>query len=382
MSQPVRVGVVGCGLIAQTMHLPVLRDLAEAHIEALCDISPGTVAAVADRLGVEKRYVDHRELAADPRIDAVAVLTYDHHDVVADVIEAGKHVLIEKPLAFTVDEGRALVHLAQRHGVTAMVGYMKLYDPALEFGTQQIRAGGPPRSIHVHDFGGRREALARHDIDVLRVTDLPDQTAERSRKFSSVVEARVASALGESHAGYAGLFVHVLMLGCHDLAVLRTAVGPPDRVAHAQPVSSRRLVAVLEYSGGAPCVFEVGVSELHDWWDEYLAVYSDSQEVRVEFANPFYPYLPTTVRIKETVDGSPSERKVRVSHDYGFRRQWLHFFECCRSGATPRTPLVDALHDIELVVEMVRAMPPRPQVAQDGTAGRELQLTHEGGWER
>jgi predicted dehydrogenase len=364
MKDQFRVGVIGCGLIAQTMHLPVLRELPEARIEALCDISPGTVSAVADRLGVAKRYTDYGKLLADEDVDAVAVLTYDHYDVVAAAISAGKHVLIEKPLAFTVDEGRALVDLAERHDVTAMVGYMKLYDPGLEFATERIRAGGAARSIHVHDFGGRREALARHDIEVLRVPDLSADAAERARKFSSVVEARVAEALGESHAGYAHLFVHVLMLGCHDMAVLRRAVGPPGRVLHAQAVGARRVLAVLEYPEEAPCVFEVGVSQLHDWWDEYLAVYADSQEVRVEFANPFYPYLPTTVRIKDHVEGKPSERSVRLSHDYGFRRQWLHFFDCIESRATPRTPLADALQDIQLAVDMVRAMPPRQNGAR------------------
>ena len=139
MKDQFRVGVIGCGLIAQTMHLPVLRELPEARIEALCDISPGTVSAVADRLGVAKRYTDYGKLLADEDVDAVAVLTYDHYDVVAAAISAGKHVLIEKPLAFTVDEGRALVDLAERHDVTAMVGYMKLYDPGLEFATERIR---------------------------------------------------------------------------------------------------------------------------------------------------------------------------------------------------------------------------------------------------
>jgi hypothetical protein len=47
-----------------------------------------------------------------------------------------------------------------------------------------------------------------------------------------------------------------------------------------------------------------------------------------------------------------------VSHDYGFRRQWLHFFDCIESGATLRTPLADVLQDIELAVDKVAAMPP------------------------
>ncbi|MEV0385528.1 Gfo/Idh/MocA family oxidoreductase [Nonomuraea sp. NPDC050643] len=356
----IRVGVIGCGLIAQTMHLPVLRELAECHIEAVCDISPGTASEVARRYGVAKVYYDHRDLLADPEIDAVALLTYDHGDVLVDVLRAGKHVLVEKPLAFTTEEAERIIDAARDSDVVSMVGYMKLYDPGVEFAAEWMRKAGEPRSVQVHDFGGRIQALHRHDILPVRVDDLPPVESDRTKKFSPRVEERIADALGDSHAGYAELFSKVLMLGCHDMAVLRFVVGGPVGVRHAQPVGKARALAVLELENGAPCVFEVGVGPHHGWWDEHLTVYADREEMRLEFGNPFYPYQPTEVRLKSGENGVPSTNSVKASHDFGFRREWLHFAECIRTGKTPRTPLADGLREIELALDIVRAMPPAP----------------------
>jgi len=103
------VGVIGCGEIAQLMHLPYLMELPAFRIAALCDISPGTVDAVAEQYGVAARYTDHRALLDDPNVDAVVICTYDHGEMVADAIRAGKHLIVEKPLAFTPQEARPLV---------------------------------------------------------------------------------------------------------------------------------------------------------------------------------------------------------------------------------------------------------------------------------
>jgi predicted dehydrogenase len=356
---PLRVGVIGCGEIAQLMHLPLLHELDEVTIAGLCDLSAQTLERLGERYGVALRTTDHAELLASPQIDAVVVCTYDHAPVVAVAIAAGKHVLVEKPLAFTAAEARPLVAAAQEAGVVALVGYMKLYDPAVERAIAQVAAMRGRRSIHVHDFAGRFDRHGELYTQV-RGDDVPAELLAAGR---ADVAARIAAALGPERAGHGELYALLLMLGSHDLAVLRAVCGPTARVVHAQAHGDDHLLAVLEQADGLPCVLEIAVGTSYEWWDEWLSIHGADRELRIEFPNPYIRYAPTVLRLREGWDGSPSERVAPISHDSSFRRQWRHFAACVRGEERPRTPLADGLRDLELAEAVIAAMAPRPQVA-------------------
>ena len=119
-----RVGVVGCGLIAQIAHLPYLQELAQSfEISAICATSPSRVEQVGQRYNVPKRYLDYRELV-EQDLDAVFVLTRDHADIAIAAAERGKHVFVEKPIAFNLEEADAMTACARKHGVKLLVGYI------------------------------------------------------------------------------------------------------------------------------------------------------------------------------------------------------------------------------------------------------------------
>ena len=350
---PIRVAVIGCGEIAQLMHLPLLHELDEFRIAALCDLSPATIDHLGDRYCVPFRTTDYHELVGSDGIDAVAVCTYDHAPVVAAAIAAGKHVLIEKPLSFTPAEARPLVEAAQAAGVTALVGYMKLYDPAVERAARITAAMNGLRALHLHNFAGRFDRYG--DLYTqFRGDDVPEATVTGAR---AEVEDRIADALGPSHGGYSDLYTLLLMLGSHDLAVLRAVCGPPERVAYAYARGDDQLHVSLEYPGGVPCTFELGVGTSYEWWDEWLAVYGAEEQLRVEFPNPYVRYASTVLRRREADEGSAAERVVQVSHESPFRREWLHFADCINGMAEPRTPLADAAGDLDLACDMIRALP-------------------------
>ena len=123
MPERLRIGVIGCGLIAQVMHLHYLRELADRfEIAALCDVSERLLRACADDYGVRQTFTRWQDLLAAP-LDAVLILTSGSHAPIAiAAAEAGKHMLVEKPLCFSVAEGRAMIEAARRAGVTLMVG--------------------------------------------------------------------------------------------------------------------------------------------------------------------------------------------------------------------------------------------------------------------
>src|SRR6266705_662780 len=124
-----RVGIVGAGVIAQVMHLHYLAELpAMFEVTAICDIVGANARACADRYGIPAAYADWRELIAAP-LDAVLVLTSGSHAPIAiAAAEAGLHVFTEKPMCFSVAEGKAMVAAAEEAGTTLMVGYPKRYD--------------------------------------------------------------------------------------------------------------------------------------------------------------------------------------------------------------------------------------------------------------
>jgi predicted dehydrogenase len=353
--KPIRIGVVGCGEIAQLMHLPLLHELPEFKIGGLCDLSASTVDHVAARYGVEVRTTDSQELVTSDEVDAILVCTHDHATVAAAAIAAGKHLLIEKPLAFTLDEGRTLVNAACDAEIVALLGYMKLYDLAVERAISRITRMKDVFSIHVHNFAGRFDRYGTL-YNQFRPVDVPKAELARSRRE---IQTRIRAALGESHAGYAELYSLLLGLGSHDLAVSRVLFGPPRRIIHAQARADNQLLAIFESERGIPCTFELRYGTAYEWWDEWVAVYGRQEELRVEFPNPYIRYAPTVLRIREPHQRSAAERLVQVSHDSPFRREWLHFAQCIRDDVAPRTPLSDGLSDLELSTEIIRALPPR-----------------------
>src|SRR4029453_17251974 len=126
----IRIGVVGCGLISQMMHLPHLRELADSYeVVALCDVSRAPRGCVAPPYALRRCHSDYRDLLKE-NIDAVAVLSADSHgQIIVDALRAGKHVFTEKPMCYTRREGDEILAAHERAGTVCLVAYMKRYDP-------------------------------------------------------------------------------------------------------------------------------------------------------------------------------------------------------------------------------------------------------------
>lgn len=91
-----------------------------------------------------------------------------------------------------------------------------------------------------------------------------------------------------------------------------------------------------------------------------MTAYGTREIVEITFPNPYVPYAPTVVTIRENEAGSPVRKEIPVSHQESFRREWQHFSECVRNGSPPRTSLADARADVALAIEMIRAIPVPP----------------------
>lgn len=127
----VKVGIIGCGGIANGKHLPSIQKLGRAEILAFCDLVPERAEKAKADYGTEesKVFTDYKELLKIEEIEAIYVLTPNRsHSVIAiDAMRAGKHVICEKPMAKTYAEAKAMVDTAKETGKILTIGYQSRY---------------------------------------------------------------------------------------------------------------------------------------------------------------------------------------------------------------------------------------------------------------
>lgn len=136
-------GIVGCGRVTETRHLPALRSLESARVVALADINVDRLNHVADRFHINHRYTDYRRLLSNRSIDNVAVCVpvKFHVEVASAALAAGKHVFLEKPLALGLDESDLLIGRAKESSNKVMVGFNLRWHRLVRRARETIRQG-------------------------------------------------------------------------------------------------------------------------------------------------------------------------------------------------------------------------------------------------
>jgi predicted dehydrogenase len=129
-----RIGVLGAGQIAQAAHFESCVKARNAELFAICDVADDLRERMAVAHGARKTFADYDAMLADPEVEAVIVATADafHVDASIRALEAGKHVLCEKPMATSVQDAVRLRDAAAKSGRIVHVGHMKRYDPGVE----------------------------------------------------------------------------------------------------------------------------------------------------------------------------------------------------------------------------------------------------------
>lgn len=129
-----RIGVLGCGQIAQAAHFESCAKARNAGLFAICDVADDLRERMAGTHKPEKSFARYDAMLADPDVEAVVIATADAYHVPASLqaLEAGKHVLCEKPVAVTVEEAEELKRAVERSGKVFQLGHMKRFDAGLQ----------------------------------------------------------------------------------------------------------------------------------------------------------------------------------------------------------------------------------------------------------
>ncbi|RVD36833.1 Gfo/Idh/MocA family oxidoreductase, partial [Mesorhizobium sp. M4B.F.Ca.ET.019.03.1.1] len=171
----IRVGLVGLGEVAQSIHLPVLADQRDRWVIAgVHDVSPSLVSLVTSEYPTAKAFESAEALIASPDIDAVFVLSSDdtHSRFVRAAIAANKHILLEKPACLTVREIDELLALSKDYGKTMFVGYMRRYAPAYLAARDELPAHGDITHVRIFDLISEGRHFLKKSQNILYPRDI------------------------------------------------------------------------------------------------------------------------------------------------------------------------------------------------------------------
>jgi UDP-N-acetylglucosamine 3-dehydrogenase len=175
----IRTAVIGVGSMGKN-HARVYTELPDVQLVGVADADGEIAGAVGKRLGV-KAYQDYQEMLAaeHPEAVSIAVPTALHMEVAMAAMQAGADILIEKPIAATVDEAKFLIEQASVSGRKLMVGHIARFNPAIQVLKQKLEAGAlgrifqiicrrvGPFPARIRDVGVVVD-LAPHDLDIMR----------------------------------------------------------------------------------------------------------------------------------------------------------------------------------------------------------------------
>src|ERR671934_1464625 len=296
----VRVGVIGCGMVAQAEHLPNLLQLSDRfQIAALADPSATVRGAMAARYSVENVHDDHRRLLDGRGIDAVVVSSpaATHVEITLDALDAGVHVFVEKPLCITLADTDRIIEARDRSAKVVQVGYMKRFDPAWERMLSELpESADELRYIRVmcHD---PEWVPFFAEGDIVKGTDVPTDVIEAKRRAESEqVEQAVGNGSPTAVFAFSDAYLGSMV---HDVNVVH---GLLERLGEPVPA---RVVGAAWWNEGRAITGSVQLASGARWdsawiqlldlreYQEQVAFYFRDSLRRLTFPSPWLRQAPT-----------------------------------------------------------------------------------------
>lgn len=342
-----RVGVLGCGPIAQSAHFEACTKARNAELYAICDVADDLRDRMAATHAPTRSFSDYDAMLADPALEAVVIATSDAYHVSAALraLQAGKHVLSEKPLATGIEEAESLRAALRASGKTLQVGHMKRFDAGLQAAKAFI--DGPMGQIVA------LKAWYCDNTHRYAMTDAVQPliiTSKAARKPADNPKADLDR-------------YYMLAHGSHLVDTARFFAG--EIVAVDARLSNRAGIRCwfvdVEFASGTLGHLDLTVAVRMDW-HEGFQIYGEQGSILGKTHNPWY-YKSSEVDIFHESDGST--HRVLGADGHFYRRQMEGFADTILTGAAQYGA------DIEDGIASVRAM---VAIAQSARTGQPVRL--------
>jgi predicted dehydrogenase len=326
------VGVIGYGYWGPNL----VRNFAEvpgSRMVSVCDFNPSRLTAAQARYPGIKTTTSVPELINDPAVDAVVIATpvSSHFELAFAALEAGKHVLVEKPLTATSEQGRRLIEEADRRGLTLMVDHTFVYNGAVRK-VRGLVASGELGKIYYYDSTRINLGLFQHDVNVLWDLAVHDLSI---MDFLLSERPRAVSATGLSHLP-----------------------NQPENIAYLTMFFDNRLIAHIHVNWLSP----VKVRRTLIGGSSKMVVYDDlepSEKIKV---------YDRGITLKDRDEGL---RQMLIGYRTGdmyapqfemaeaLRTEAIHFLNCIDSGERPVSDAESGLRVVRILEAACRSMADR-----------------------
>lgn len=335
-----KIGIVGAGRMAQIAHIPSLLQIGGVDIVGLADIETGVAARVAERYNIPHVYNSATALLdGESELDGVLVVTprMFHAETCLPVLERNIPTFMEKPLEVSPAKGREIVQARQANDTLMVIGYPNRYDPAYLAAENMVLAQelGALRYGQIHSFGGAwmagAQSIGSISLEAEHTAGAPPQAQARdAKKFPAEVE-----------------WVEGWI---HEINMARGLFGEARDVLYATNEMPR--LALVEFERGR-VLFEVGLMNPPGFaFDCTVAAHCERGRIDLNFAPPLAFRQRTEIKI------TTAQAVTFPSFDYqeAFVQELVHFLRCIQGREQPQTTAEDALRDLELCFEIVKAL--------------------------
>ena len=327
MTEPLKIGLIGAGG-ASSRHLPAFIQFpGRVRLTAICDYIRSHAESIAEETGCRELYCDAEMMLRRADIDAVDICinTAEHYTIAMSAIDAGKHVLVEKPMATNLEDCQRMIAAAEKKGVVLMAGQCRQFMPM---------------------YRATKKAIARGDIGCVRAV-----------RFDTMLDIPSFAPYGHWMLNGAQAGGGVVISQCiHGIDLMRYFIGDVVRVtAICRNTSSLFLrgaenfaCAILEFENGAIGEMFGTFSGFRMPWGEQFMIFGDEGTIHAvppkgeyegevmiatrksaapftEWTDQFRGFVPLAVES----NGLPS--------DDAYVCEILHFVDCCKRGIEPQT---------------------------------------------
>jgi predicted dehydrogenase len=336
----IKIGLIGCGRVAVNRHLPALKSLEEAEVVAAADVDETRLNHVTHTFRIEKRFVDYMAVLQDPAVEAVAICVplQFHCEVALAALDAGKHVLLEKPLAISLDEADRLIGRAAKTDRKVLVGFNKRWHRLVRRAREIVRQGrlGQVHLVNTICSSGhdRRNIPAwrlRREVGGGNLIENGSHFYDMWHFLlqSDVEEVRAVSRSTEKGDDEPGI------------VTARTSDGVVLNCVLSDFLPDRNEIEIF----GQDCVLRVSLHRFDGL--EFIPLHSCAGDVGNRLRNMarFFKELPYGIL------------QARHGGDYNasFRAQWQHFIDCIRRDIPVECTLEDGRRALQVALAAVKS---------------------------